>query len=275
MQPPASKIINGTNSIDQSQQQTIQQQQQQSIFSIDGAVQLGKLYTIDQNDGTSFNGFVHTYDKLSNLICIELVPTAQIVLLSLHNIKSISPPSTTTSSSSSPTARKWTHVPQSIDLNKLRNEEDRVFRKRHKEFGLVGMNLSHSQVVFNTLSKTLPCKLEGDCIVIFDTVRLKHPYTIHCISGDGSKREVERVRLVLQNETPNIQKATNVAAAAAAAPASNGFNNNTNNSSPPAANNYTAASSPSLVSNNSNNSTSSSNNNSNSTHAAGAPPPSK
>lgn len=69
-----------------------------------------------------------------------------------------------------------------IDLAKLRAEERRICEKREAEFNKLGVGVSPSaQAIFDTLAKTMPCKWDGEDILILDTVRLAPPYNAKCL----------------------------------------------------------------------------------------------
>lgn len=93
-----------------------------------------------------------------------------------------------------------------VDLGRVKAEEDRLFRKRHLQYLEVGLGVTSSMhMIFDTLAKTLPCKWDDDTIVILDTVRLKPPYNIKSISGDGDTGVVRRVKMILENESSSIK----------------------------------------------------------------------
>lgn len=186
--------------------------------------EVGKPIAIQLNDGSFLRGFVHAEDKGAALLCLELIPSAQVALVSTVNIKSVSPLTLTAdtrkwpsncayyivflfivpSASLAPPTR-WspsTRIPDHhadqfqtcqepnwgspsgthsltvhVDLAKLRAEERRTYEKRETEFNKLGVGVSPSaQAIFDTLAKTMPCKWDGEHIVILDTVRLAPPY---------------------------------------------------------------------------------------------------
>lgn len=70
----------------------------------------------------------------------------------------------------------------SIDVARLRVEQDRVIHERHDEFDRLGVGVTPAaQVTFDTLEKTLPCKWDRDTIVILESVRLRPPYDVNSI----------------------------------------------------------------------------------------------
>ncbi|PXF40764.1 Protein LSM12-like [Gracilariopsis chorda] len=162
--------------------------------------EVGKPIAIQLNDGSFLRGFVHAEDKGAALLCLELIPSAKVALVSIVNIKSASPLTQIADT------RKW---PSNfhIDLAKLRAEERRICEKREAEFNKLGVGVSPSaQAIFDTLAKTMPCKWDGEDILILDTVRLAPPYNAKCLSGDTGV--VERVKMILENEAHSIRNAT-------------------------------------------------------------------
>lgn len=65
--------------------------------SVDGhpesnmAFELGKPVSVALSDGTSLRGFVHAEDKGAGLVCLELIPSSDVTLLSTCNVKSVAP----------------------------------------------------------------------------------------------------------------------------------------------------------------------------------------
>lgn len=57
----------------------------------DAAIEIGKPIVVDLMDGTSMRGFVHAHDKAATLVCLELIPSAELALISTLNVKSVSP----------------------------------------------------------------------------------------------------------------------------------------------------------------------------------------
>lgn len=57
----------------------------------DAAIEVGKPIAVDLMDGTSVRGFVHAHDKAATLVCLELIPSAELALISTLNVKSVLP----------------------------------------------------------------------------------------------------------------------------------------------------------------------------------------
>lgn len=70
-------------------------------------LEVGKPVVIELTDGSSFRAFVHAYDKLSTIACLELIPNAEAALISTSNVKSVSPLPATDYPRSWPSSRSF------------------------------------------------------------------------------------------------------------------------------------------------------------------------
>lgn len=52
--------------------------------------EVGKPISVELTDGRSMQGFVHAEDKGAGLLCLELIPSSEIALVSTVNIKNAS-----------------------------------------------------------------------------------------------------------------------------------------------------------------------------------------
>lgn len=50
---------------------------------------IGKAISVELIDGRKLRGFVHAEDKGTGLICLELIPTAQVAVLPCANVRSV------------------------------------------------------------------------------------------------------------------------------------------------------------------------------------------
>lgn len=57
----------------------------------DALIEIGKPIAVDLADGSNVRGYVHAYDKASTLVCLEVIPSTDVILLSMLNVKSITP----------------------------------------------------------------------------------------------------------------------------------------------------------------------------------------
>lgn len=70
-----------------------------------------------------------------------------------------------------------------VDVSRVRAEEERVFRSRNAQFSQLGVGVTlAAQSIFDSLAKTYPCKWDRDIIVILDSVRLSPPYDVKSIT---------------------------------------------------------------------------------------------
>lgn len=54
------------------------------------AFELGKQISVELVDGTVMRGFVHAEDRPAGLLCLELVPSAQVAIVAIAAVKSMS-----------------------------------------------------------------------------------------------------------------------------------------------------------------------------------------
>lgn len=171
---------------------------------------------LEQYDGSEIQGFIHAYDRASTLVCVEVIPSSETVLVCADNIKSA-----TLVSLSKDTVRMWPNVSSmSVDGGRTKTEIDRVWQKKHTQWLQTNhtitmtqtgrMTVAHiktyAQMVFDTLAKTLPCQWDNDTIIILGSVRLDPPYDTSCISGNGDNGVVNRVRMILEKESNVLNK---------------------------------------------------------------------
>ncbi|CAN8068255.1 unnamed protein product [Agarophyton chilense] len=167
-------------------------------------LEVGAPIAVHLTDGALLRGFVHAEDRAAGLLCLELIPSAQVALVALANVKSTAPFEHPVDS------RKW---PSNFDLDlaKLRIDERRAYEKCEVEFNQLGVGVSPSaQAIFDVLANTMPCRWDGKDILILDSVRLAPPYTVKAISteGSGDARVVDRVKMILNREAHRITSAS-------------------------------------------------------------------
>lgn len=52
---------------------------------------IGKPIAVNLSDGSCLRAFVHAHDKASTLVCLELLSSAQVVVISALQVKSVTP----------------------------------------------------------------------------------------------------------------------------------------------------------------------------------------
>lgn len=177
------------------------------------AFEVGKQVCVELVDGTVLRGFVHAEDRAARLVCLELVPTAQVAIIAIKSVKTVSRLADPGAKRKWPAKRafhkefkdwecQWDFGMRCdanfvvffclavclcqfvavVDVTRLQPEQEIAFRKREAEFDNIGVGVSaNAQAIFDVLAKTLPCKWEKDVIVVLDTVRLAPPYTVKSI----------------------------------------------------------------------------------------------
>ncbi|PRP76933.1 hypothetical protein PROFUN_06211 [Planoprotostelium fungivorum] len=94
----------------------------------------------------------------------------------------------------------------SVDVTKIRNKEDIAVRTAKEEQLRIGVNVSkEAQDIFNALSKTLPCRWDGDTIIVLDEIYIRNPYGNTNCQGNNTVM-LERVRKVLDGEKKRMVK---------------------------------------------------------------------
>ncbi len=94
-----------------------------------------------------------------------------------------------------------------LDLGKLYELERRSVQRAQERLGKLGRGVSKlAQLVFDALDKTLPCRWDGQNIIVLDSVRVAPPYTVDTIHAtDGDQAAAQRVRLVLERELSRLR----------------------------------------------------------------------
>lgn len=98
-----------------------------------------------------------------------------------------------------------------IDMAKLRTKEAAAIADARKEASRIGVGVSpQAQLIFNALSKTLPCRWDNDTIVIFDDLRILSPHRVQDVKAGSqtSQNELNRVKRVLEGETRRLGLST-------------------------------------------------------------------
>lgn len=72
---------------------------------------IGKPVVVDMMDGSSFRAFVHAYDKTSTIVCLELISSAEVALISTSNVKSVAALPAVDYTRKWPSNRSFCHYP--------------------------------------------------------------------------------------------------------------------------------------------------------------------
>jgi len=93
-----------------------------------------------------------------------------------------------------------------VNLERVKQREEAAIRAAMQEASRVNMGVSNdAQELFNALGKTLPCRWEGETMVIFDTVRISPPYdSDSCRASSGNSSSLAHVLKVLDGERKRL-----------------------------------------------------------------------
>lgn len=87
-----------------------------------------------------------------------------------------------------------------LNLEKLQVRERNAVRAMEESIAKIGVGVSErAQTIFDALAKTLPCRWEGEAIVIMEEVRISPPYKLENIVG-SSTASLQHVRKVLKHQ---------------------------------------------------------------------------
>eukprot|EP01118_Nematostelium_gracile_P003693 TRINITY_DN14281_c0_g1_i1.p1 TRINITY_DN14281_c0_g1~~TRINITY_DN14281_c0_g1_i1.p1 ORF type:complete len:175 (-),score=28.12 TRINITY_DN14281_c0_g1_i1:123-647(-) len=96
-----------------------------------------------------------------------------------------------------------------VQISKIRSKEASTIRSLREEAQRIGVGVTkEAQEIFNSLSKTLPCRWKEDVIVVFDEIQIRPPYNATNCSG-GDQNMLERVKKVLEGERKRLFKNNN------------------------------------------------------------------
>jgi hypothetical protein len=96
-----------------------------------------------------------------------------------------------------------------LNLKLLRQREDEALAKAQQSVNKLGQGVSAiAQIVFNELDKILPCRWEGQSIVVMNAVRVESPYTVDaCVAVTSTgQRSLAQVQKVVEGARKKIEK---------------------------------------------------------------------
>mmetsp|Transcript_36364 Transcript_36364/g.88823 ORF Transcript_36364/g.88823 Transcript_36364/m.88823 type:complete len:183 (+) Transcript_36364:38-586(+) len=94
---------------------------------------------------------------------------------------------------------KWDE-PREVNWGRLRQREAAALQKIEREQARINANVTAEvQAVFDALAKTLPCRWDGDDIVVMDVVRIRPPYGVDDAASEDEPC-LARVRMILDKE---------------------------------------------------------------------------
>ena len=105
-----------------------------------------------------------------------------------------------------------------IDVAACKKRESEAYEAMEAAMAMLNPNASAAgQACFDALSKTLDCSWSGDSINVLDQVRVDAPYTEDaCVSLDGNKSSLERIRKIVTAGLKKASSADDLAQAAKA-----------------------------------------------------------
>lgn len=145
-------------------------------------------------NGNVHEGTVVAYDDDAKVVVLETKDVNNLVMLSTNAIKLevIAPPM-------SPTLMSGYAEP-SIQDTMVNERMGRLVRERKQDAAKIGCNVTEeAQIVFDILSKTIPCKWDDDTIIVMECVRINKPYMPGNCSGDNAPA-LDRVKKMLAAE---------------------------------------------------------------------------
>lgn len=96
-------------------------------------------------------------------------------------------------------------LPQ-VDVDRCKKREEKALKQAELDASKIGENVTNeAQSIFDSLSKTMPCRWKGKTIIVLDEVFIEFPYDTHsCTASDEHKSALDRVRKVLQAERARL-----------------------------------------------------------------------
>eukprot|EP00890_Picochlorum_soloecismus_P000074 jgi/Picsp_1/1067/NSC_04550-R1_protein len=99
-----------------------------------------------------------------------------------------------------------------VDADRTKLREDRAVKNARLEAMKIGEGVTEeAQVIFNALSKTLPCRWNGKSIVVLEEIEISEPYgstNCNCIVKISDHEGIDRVRKVLEEERKKLKLST-------------------------------------------------------------------
>jgi small nuclear ribonucleoprotein (snRNP)-like protein len=217
----AAKMTDVGSSNQPSQQQ--QQQQQTLSSSLQSMIQqlqqyytnndlIGRYITLLNVFNETIEGQLYAYDPQMDMLVLyesgdqhESSKRKTFRIVNIKHCRSISIASHKQASSKRNSAVPFSSATQlpGVNLDKLREREANALIERRQK---LGTGVSHvAQQIFDSLSKTLPCKWNGNEILVLESIKIAPPYTLDSVTGTDSS-SCERVKKVLKGELDKLAR---------------------------------------------------------------------
>eukprot|EP01119_Soliformovum_irregulare_P008477 TRINITY_DN21591_c0_g1_i1.p1 TRINITY_DN21591_c0_g1~~TRINITY_DN21591_c0_g1_i1.p1 ORF type:complete len:183 (-),score=30.51 TRINITY_DN21591_c0_g1_i1:177-725(-) len=174
------------------------------------AVTLGSTVriTLHQPTPQTVEGEVFSIDHQTDTIILTQQTNQQSIIKKdyrILKISSIGGIETLNKADESLTASMLVPLPP-VNINRIRMNEEKAVRQLREEQSRIGVGVSsEAQAIFNSLSKTLPCRWRGEDIIVFDEIVIKSPYSASTCSG-GDPMMLDRVKKVLEGEKRRLNR---------------------------------------------------------------------
>eukprot|EP00002_Diphylleia_rotans_P040433 TRINITY_DN957_c0_g1_i1.p1 TRINITY_DN957_c0_g1~~TRINITY_DN957_c0_g1_i1.p1 ORF type:complete len:176 (+),score=46.74 TRINITY_DN957_c0_g1_i1:112-639(+) len=148
-------------------------------------------------------GDLFAYDPTTQLLVLQVCNRNTPRERDFHILKIDTVKSITVGPPNFETADLVPRVIPYVDLKAATQREEAVVRQVTSK---IGSGVSEfAQMLFEALSKTMPCVWDGKAIIVFNDVRVSEPYTPASANGPNAE-SVNRVRLVIERVTEKIHR---------------------------------------------------------------------
>ncbi|KAI8063403.1 anticodon-binding domain-containing protein [Gilbertella persicaria] len=164
---------------------------------------IGKTIKIKTASNEQIEGFIYTYDRITNCLVIDCTThtkQSNFRIIKISYIKEII--------SISGEAKKDYMPIQPIPVDRLKHRESETVKEFKHQVSKIGVGVTkEAQDIFNALSKTLPCRWSKDTIVVMDEILISPPYGVEdCKANATSAALLARVKKVLEGERKRLLK---------------------------------------------------------------------
>lgn len=150
--------------------------------------------------GESFAGEIFAYDAASGILTLR----APGEISNTHDLKFVNVTNAVDVVVDASSARDAQKCPAVDDPRRERRLEN-ALRVARAQADNIGENVSAlAQDVFDALSRTLPCRWNGDVIVVMDEVEVRGPKYVDASGSGQTTGAVERVQKVLAFERARL-----------------------------------------------------------------------